>query len=532
MKQSKRYTLYLAAAALLFFYMTAWLGTPPGNIWNSPDETANAFWSMRVAERQPLLVRDFLFGIGNGVIHPRSMDVNGTALVPGSFPGLFLLYGSLQFFTKLPLSAMTPIMTALAAMVLFGLLKRLFDERIAFLSSLLFLLHPALIYYSGRGLFHNVLFVDLLIFAVAVFFLRPLSRLYGREHWADDILAGMIFGFGIITRASEAPWVLLGALVFLFFFKKKAWKRVPLVAAGAALPLFIFLNINSSLYGAPLQTGYAAPAPPVAEQVASEAVSTALDGVHRILPFGFHPRLVLLHGMDYGLRIFWWFSVFGLLGAAVFLAGWKDQDRKKRAYFFTALGIGVWLLLFYGSWFVRDHYDPTRVTIGTSYVRYFLPIYILTLPWVAGGMVWVAERVPKPRKWLLPALIGLMFVLSFRVAVTHGDESLLAVRSTLRGNLVKRQELRKVIPFGTVVYTDKFDKVLFPDREHIVPVHDETAYATVPTLLNYTRVMWYGLHPSEEAFAHMEAQAEKYGFEIHEKESPADMEALYEFQLP
>lgn len=530
MKYFRKYGFYLAVAALLFFYVTAWLGTPPANIWNSPDETANAFWSERVAERQPLLVRDFIIGIGNGVVHPRSMDVNGTALVPGSFPGLFLIYGTLQFFTGFPLSAMTPIMTALAGLVLFALFKRLFDERVAFWSAMLFFLHPALIYYSGRGLFHNVLFVDLLIFAVGLFVLRPISRLYGKKHAADDVLAGVLFGMALITRASEAPWVILAAFVFIPFLKKKAWKRVLYVIAGAALPLFIFLNINSSLYGSPLQTGYAAPSLPAASEPATEVLGSALDAVDRALPFGFHPRLVLLHGYDYGLEIFWWFSVAGLLGAAVFLAGWRKQDKRKRWYFLTALGIGVWLLMFYGSWFVRDHYDPTRVTIGTSYVRYFLPIYVMTLPWVAGGLLWIADRIPKPRQWFMPVLVGAMLVLSFRVAVTQGDESLLAVRATLRENVTKRQVLREAIPFDAVVYTEKFDKVLFPDRRFIVPIHDETAFRTVPVLLQYTSVFWYGLDLSVEQLADMEAQGEQYGFQVLEIGRPFDGETLYQFQ--
>jgi len=533
MKKVQRHTSILAAAALLFFYATAWLGTPPGNIWNSPDETANAYWSERVAEREPLLIHESLVGFGNGIVHPRSMDVSGDALVPGSFPGIFLLYGSLQFFSKLPLSAMTPILTALAGLVLFSVFRRIFEEKIAFWSALLFFLHPALIYYSGRGLFHNVLFADLLIFALGLFFLHPLGRLYGREHISDDILAGVLFGLALITRASEAPWVILGALALLPFMKKKGlWKRILFVIAGAALPLFIYLNINSSLYGAPFQTGYVAPTSPAAELTASLTLNTALDAAHRALPFGFHPRLVLLHGFDYGLKIFWWFSLAGLLGAASFLAGWKDHDRKQKTYFFSALGIGIWLLLFYGSWFVRDHYDPTRVTMGTSYVRYFLPIYILTLPWVAGGLLWFADKLPKPKRWFMPVMVGLMLILSFRVSVTHGDESLLAVRSTLRENLAKREALKKVIPPGAVIFTEKFDKVLFPDRMLIVPVHDDTAFSAVPVLAQYANVMWYGLDPSEEEYALLEEKASKHGFEIVRKKSPIEGETLYEFRVP
>lgn len=528
----------LVAMALAFFYATAWLGTPPNGVWNSPDETANAFWAGRVALREPLLVRDLAVGLGAGAVHPRSFAVNGTALVPGSFPGLFLIYGALAFLFKLPLSAMTPLLTAAAGFVLYALVRRLFDRRAAFWTALLFWAHPAVLYYSARGLFHNLLLVDLLIFAAGFLVLRPFSGLSGSRGRLDDALAGVFIGLAVMTRASEAVWFLPSALVLLpFFDRKERWRRLLAAAAGAALPVFILLNLNASLYGDPFRSGYVAPpAVETADFAADEAGGSSnvkrqmSNAVGTALPFGFHPRLVLLHGWQYGLGIFWWYSALALLGAAVFLAGWKGEPRSRRAYFVTAIGIGAWLLVLYGSWHVRDHWDPTRVTIGTSYVRYFLPAYVMTLPFAASGLVWLSDRFG--RREVAAILAAAMLVLSVQASVVRGDEAMLAVRETLRGNAAKKAEILPVIPEDAVIMTGRFDKVFFPERMRFIPSSGDAAFETAAMLKSYFPVFWYGIEPPEEELAALKTRLLHRGFLFGEVGRHVDGDLLLELVDP
>lgn len=518
----------LVLIALAFFYMASWLGTPPGDIWNSPDETANAFWAGRVAEGEPLMLREFAVGIGAGVVHPRSFDVNGSALVPGSFPGIFLLYGALKVFTGLPFSTMTPLLTALAGLVLYALFRRLFGRETAFWSAVLFYIHPAVIYYSGRGLFHNVLLVDLLIFAVGIFALRPFADGFGSVRWADDVLAGGLLGLAVITRLSEAVWILPAALAFLPFLGKDRWRRIGVVIIGALLPLLILLAFNANTYGTLLGSGYSVPEPAVTEP-AVEAAAEASGGGAGLLPFGFHPRLIVMHGTDYGLGIFWWYSLAGILGLTVFLMRWRSEGPRRRAALLVTAAVTVWLLVFYGSWFVRDRYDPTLVTIGTSYVRYFLPFYVLTLPWVAGGLIWLVDRLGLRRRSALAALAVVFALLSLRVSVARGDESLLAVRGTLRGNLEKREILESLIPPDAVVMTDRFDKVLFPDHTLFIPVIDRKAFETVATLEGYgIPAYWYGISPSDDRIDEWSGFAGDAGLDLNRLGSPVEGEDLFE----
>lgn len=517
----------LAIIAVSFFLLTFLLGRPPGGVWNSPDETANAFWAGRVAAGQAPLLRDPVVGLGGGAVHPRSFAVYGDAIVPGSFPGLFLLYGAVNFFTRLPLAALTPILTALAGVVFFLNMRRLFESRIAFLAAVLFYLHPAVIYYAGRGLFHNLLFVDLLIFAAALFVLRPMHFVFGKNETLDDFFGGLLFGAGLITRMSEAPWVLLAAAVFIPFVKKDRWKRLLAAAAGLALPLFLFMYFNSITHGSPFSTGYAVPSLPAS--VPGTSAPGASQTERQLLPFGFHPRLVALNVWNYGLKFFWWLAAPAALGAAVFLSRWRKETALRKTYFCLALGVAVWLAVFYGSWFVRDRYDPWQVTIGTSYVRYFLPVYVLSLPFASAGLLWINERFHGRRPWLLRSLVLLAAILSLRIAVIGGDESLIAVRRTLIGNAAKKEILLKWIPEDAAVMTDRFDKVLFPERLRILPLQDEASFDAASVLINYVPVMYYGLDLGDQELSALRELAGRRGLDLEEVGRPVAGETLYRF---
>ncbi len=520
----RRDASYLLAAAFVaaFVIVTAWFGRPVAGTWNSPDETANAFWSARVAAGAPLVLRDAMVGLGAGAIHPRSMAVSGDALVPGSFPGLMLLYGALGFFFRLPFSLWTPLFTA-AAGVLFGvMIGRLFDRRTGLWAGALLFLHPAVLYYGARGLFHNELFVDLLILAAACFSLRPLHRRFGRDTGIDDALGGFLFAWAIVTRASEAVWAVPAFALFLPFAGPDRWKRLGMALLGAVLPTFIFLAVNASLYGSPWRTAYVLP-PVTAAAVSAPSTGTVVPPASVVLPFGFHPRAVVANVWHYGVALFWWQSLLAAAGFCWCLWRWRALDRRQKTYALAAFGLAAWLAVFYGSWSVRDRLDFHAVTIGTSYVRYFLPAYVAALPFAALAFSRLSEKA-KPAS--IP-VFAIAAALSIRLAVFAGDESLLAVRATLAGNAVKKATLLAEIPPDAVVMTERFDKLIVPERLRIIAGSDESAFAAAADAAHFVPVYWYGLAPSEAEAARLRAETAAHGLGLREMPAPAISEAFY-----
>ncbi len=519
MRDGRRFLL--APLAALFFFLAAWFGRPVGGLWNSPDETANAFWAKRVAVGLPLEVRDVMIGLGAGAIHPRSMAVSGDALVPGSFPGLILVFGALHSILRLPFVAITPLFTSLAGLAFGGLVSRLFDRRTGFWAAVLFFMHPAVLYYGARGLFHNELCLDLLILSAASFTLRPGARWFGQGGHLDDLLGGFLFGWAIVTRASEAAWAIPAFLAFLPFVGKDRWRRFATALCGAAVPAFIFLFLNAGLYGSPFRTAYVAPAASSASVAASGARLAPPS-----LPFGFHPRSILTHLWTYGFSLFWWQTLLAAAGFAWWALAFRKADVKQKAYALAAIVTAAWLAVFYGSWQVMDRFDPSAVTIGTSYVRYFLPAYVAAIPFAALALVRIADAARRPQ--VAGALAALLALLSIRSAVFTGDESLLAVRSTLGGNAVKKTVLLQAIPPDAVVMTGRFDKLLVPERLRIIPATDASSFAAAATSLTYgLPVYWYGLVPSDAELRMFSATAAEKGLRLGVPASPIAGEVLY-----
>lgn len=508
----------LIIAATVFFLLTAFLARPVAGQWDSPDEMANAFWAGRVATGDSLVIRDTLVGIGRGAVHPRSFAVVAGALMPGSFPGLLFIYGMLNGFLRLPIWLLTPLITALAGLALARSLKPLFGERAAFWSGLLFFGHPAVIYYTSRGLFHNMLGIDLLIFAAYALASRPCERLWGaRRADIDAIAAGGLFGLAMLTRLSEAVWAVPLLVLLVWKLGPKPGRRLAWIMVGASLPLFLLLEFNAAIYGSPLRTGYVIPTTPVADAVAVGAVAAS--------PFAFHLRQALHNANAYGLRIFWWISLPSAAGFLIWLFGRRNRNRDENWYAAAALLTAVWLAAFYGSWAVQDRYDST-VTIGTSYARYFLPAYVLALPFAVKAFTFVSGAMRRRRAALFEAVI-VVAALSVNIAVLGGDEGLRAVRATLAENAAKKPALLAAIPADAVVLTRRFDKVLFPDRLRVVPVFDAASFDAVAELSSYALIYYYGLDadPGERDLVTRESGAR--GLRLEQVATPWPGESLF-----
>src|SRR5688572_13208063 len=443
------------------------------------------------------------------------MGVAGDALVPGSFPGIILLYGVLKFLFRLPFFLYTPILTAIAGLCFGALVARLFDRKTGRVAAVLFFLHPAVLYYGARGMFHNMLFIDALVIAASLFALRPLRAFFGAREEADDVLGGFILAWALVVRTSEAIWVLPAFAAFLPFAGKERWRRLAYAALGGLVPLVILLRINATLYGSPFRTAYAPPPPAAETEAAVEDVISAPEETAfqaaptALLPFGVHPRLAARNVWNYGLKLFWWQSVLAAAGFAWWAFRFRASTSAQKMYALAALLTAAWLALLYGSWLIRDRFDFTQVTIGTSYVRYFLPAYVAAVPFAAFALVRIGELLRKPR--LAPAVLVLCAVLGVRAAVFAGDESLRAVRATLEGNAAKKTELLALFEPSAVIMTERFDKLVVPERLRVIPATDAGAFEAAALAAEYVPVYWYGLRPVGDEAGRLYELAGEYG---------------------
>lgn len=473
------------ACALIFFLSTFFL-TRFTHFFISPDETASAFFARAFQQSGSFRVFDALNQTFGGVLHPRSIITDGAYLIPGSFLGLAFLYGMLlHVFGSWSLTFFTPVIVVIAALLWKQIIERWFSARVAFLSGLLFLFHPAIWYYSARGLMPNVLFVCCIVFSV--WFLLRLNT----STKLAPFFAGLFLGLALFVRLSEAYW-LMPLFLFLFYTVRTTLsvRRVVFLVVGFLCSLGLILGLNFLTYGHAFTFGYtfiSSVPNTVLQEVSQKDVS---ERISLLLPFGFHPRAIFWHTLDYLFLLFWWLTIPALCALPIV---WKM--KKQNVYTIVTILIAVWLCVWYGSWRLNDNPDPTQITIANSYVRYWLPVFVMSTPLIATSIIWVSERM----KWKKGSLLFVCFslivlgVLNARIVFFAGQDALVRVVATLKQSEKIRDQIFMLVPEQGVIVTDRSDKLFFPGRHVLVPLRSEQTYAALPILVEQIPVYYYGI---------------------------------------
>jgi len=534
---SRRADLWIIAVIAVFFFLTATIlafGMP--RIFISPDETANFFFASEFVENTKLSVFEPLNQTLADAVHPRSVFSIDGRLLPVSFVGLPVLYGLIgKAFGVNLMVFLTPMIAALVLFAWRGTVERIFNRKIAFVSTVLLAFHPAWWYYSARGMMHNVLFVSLLMFTVWLLVARPFRRVgpsflrrgsrggsvrtkppvapLGKGDtsiWSnlDIVLAGFMFGFGLFVRSAELFWLVpVLVLVLVMMWKQLKWRNMVLFAASVLIALLPMFILNQTLYGGPLEFGYTAQNTAGATNVSlstdDRLTSVTPIEATSVLPFSFNLRSILKHTFHYGLEIFWWFSILVLIGIPLAIRGLKsrrkpsEESKKYLQWTFHAVFLvsGALLAGLYGSWSFTDNPDPNTITIANSYVRYWLPVFLLTTVYAATVLVWLKDRMRTKLSGALMviAVLVLFMGLGIRGTFFAPEDGLIQVRETLiRSQEIKTDVLALTEPEAVIV-VDRADKLFFPERKVIYPLRSDSTYELMPRIILRNPLYYYGI---------------------------------------
>lgn len=506
--------------ALIFFIGTAsfnYLTQSPDYVkWSSPDETANYFFAKHFSQTGQLAVFDQASLKGDNMVMPRSVRSDNGWLKPVSFLGISLIYGGLgALFGVAVIPYLTPFFAALGLIFFYLVIRRLFSGRVGLISAFLLAAFPVYIYYTVRSMFHNVLFIVLLLLGLYLFIIslgRPRAvgsldktgkrfltwRLPIRQ-WGEILAAygsGIFIGLAVITRTSELLWLLPAGLVIWIFYLKRWGATKPLVwLAGFLLALLPAAYFNQILYGSFWFGGYNA-----MNQSLADIASTSgalwqftwrgeflhyrhyLGQIFRqIFYFGFnYPQSVAML-RHYILEMFPALAAAGLLGLLILIGQNIRRFHKKHlVYFLTWLLSSAILIFYYGSWKFNDNPDLTHFTIGNSYTRYWLPIYLGLIPLAALALVRFSRALlllslragARWRAWLatgLQAAVILLYISSSLIFVLYGSEEGLAF--LYYNDRVEHANTEKVWALtepSSVIITQYYDKFFWPERRVIV----------------------------------------------------------------
>ncbi len=588
----------LAVLAILFFIGTSsfnyWTQDDDFVKWLSPDEAANYTFSKFYAQESEMAIFEKYNLYAGDIMHPRSMRSDNGFIKPVSFLGIILIYGKIASLTSYKiLPFLTPFFGALGIIFYYLLVKKIFGKRNALMSACLLTCFPVYIYYSARSMFHNVLFVVLL--TIGLYYSVMMAGKKNKEDkgaklpigslapYLYSALAGGFVGLAIITRTSELLWI-APVLIILWVFNIKKINITKLLVslcfcAFAFTPVFYW---NQVLYGNYWHGGY-----PEMNQSIAEITQAGSDLIkpfwgervrqysdlfanlkNNIFYFGFHPKHSIIVFYNYFVKMFYWLFWPAAFGFVLFLSKYRKWKRRHLCYLAFCIVPSAVLLFYYGSWCFHDNPDPSQFTIGNSYTRYWLLIYMCALPF-AGFFItklsafifsWIQPDVknndlnkidninnPEDEKKIFKYKLNKKFLVNSFVAVIIILMSFISIRFVLFGSeeglifTAQRQkeskkELEKIIKLtenNSVIITRYHDKLLFPERKVIIGLFDDkNMVAKYAVLAKYIPVYYYNFTFPQADFDYLNnRRLTEAGLRIEKVEQVAGEFTLYRIDL-
>ena len=457
--------------------------------WLSPDETANYVLTKLYAQKSQLSFFEKYNILAQDIIHPRSFRSDLGSIKPVSFLGLILIYGKiagLMGYKVIPY--LTPWFAALGIIFYYLFIKEIFGRKNALLSALLLTVFPPFIYYSARSLFHNVLFVVLLIISLYFAMLSvKKSKAMAARGWPEILfaaLAGSFLGLAIITRTSELIWLTpLWLIVWLANVKKIGLVKLIIFISFMLFSLLPAMYWNKILYQSYWQGGYAEMNRSIiniagagSAMIKTAAVKRNLTQIkNNIFYFGLQPLKSLKMFYYYFVRMFYWLFWPALLGFILFLQKIKKLEKRHYIFLISYFVISLVLLFYYGSWDFHDNPDPKSYTIGNSYARYWLPIYLGAMP-LASIFLLKLSNIFKKKVFvygLRVLMVILIYFISLRFVLFGSEEGLVKSARNLESMRGEYDKVLVLTENRAAIITRYHDKLFFPERKVIVGLFDD-----------------------------------------------------------
>lgn len=326
------------------------------------------------------------------------------------------------------------------------------------------------------------------------------------------------------------------------------------MAAGFFLAVMPNIYYNQLLYSAPLYGGYNEMNRSLDDisQAGSGVVESVMSGgdilshvkviYNNIFYFGFDSEQSLEMAQHYIVDMFPYLLALFLLGLLILIIKNIHRFRKKYlTYFLVFLVLSAILIFYYGSWEFNDNPDPNRFTIGNSYTRYWLPIYLMMMPIAALAIMRVSralaltikQPLSKNRKKIIAGfqmvIVTVFAVISLDFVLFGSEEGLIHL---YYNNIREKTLIQRVFSQTedeSIIITRYYDKFLFPDRRVIMGnISNEEILTASSKLARHYPVYYYNFYLNEADVNYLnDRKLPTYNLEIEFKERISHDFGLY-----
>ena len=229
--------------------VTGWIVTKTSTL-GSPDEAANRNFITQLASTGDYHIPSPLSPAQLKLFHPRSVLIQGTHILPGSFLGLIQVGAILDRLAGPGASRMlTPLLSLACLLALYSIFRRFWSRGWSLLAVSLLAIHPVFLQFATLPYMHNGAFAAMLgISGLALLRLLELPT-----KWRA-VIFGMAYGLALYFRPIEVLWT--GPIVAIVLLARGQWKNLSLATLIAFLFQFPWLATNRQLYGSWFSSGY------------------------------------------------------------------------------------------------------------------------------------------------------------------------------------------------------------------------------------------------------------------------------------
>lgn len=430
---------FLAIASVVFFLTTGFYAFFSVTSFTSPDEIM-----VFSAAKEFVHSGTFVYGpaapiADADVVTARHETVINGQRVPRGYLGFPLLLGLIGSLAGIAsMYFITPLLTTLALIVFYWLVRKFFGPTHAWRSFLLLFFLSGFYYFAIKSFFPNAAFVSLLVLA-----LGSGVAAVSRKSYALIFLTGLVAGLALSIRSNEIVWVApIAAILFFRIRLFRSAKSIGLFVLGIGLALVPVLLANAATYGSWLSFGYT--------ESLADSVSNPQVSLISKLANAFIPRSSTIS--QYANTFNWYgLTLTPLLAVAVIvgLSAWfrsPERTKNQTLWFWISAVLSVWLFWYYGgAAYYGSFQNVAAPIVSSSFVRYLLPISLALIPFASAGLTKILSvfRSAKVRN----VLIVLWFI-------TYAALSVQAILYDTDGGIVKF--IRKDVP----EYADSRNQIL------------------------------------------------------------------------